>query len=88
MRVDGNPTTLVELSGTGAQVVASAALGLNRRVRLVMGKAPDIIRCSGVVVWVSFELRGKSAPRYRAGVQFKDVDLEAVEAFILRHRQR
>ena len=88
MRVDGNPTTLVELSGTGAQVVASAALGLNRRVRLVMGKAPDIIRCSGVVVWVSFELRGESAPRYRAGVQFKDVDLEAVEAFILRHRQR
>lgn len=88
MRVDGNPTTLVDLSGTGAQLVASTALRLNRRVRFVMGAEPDIVRCSGVVVWVSFEPRGKSAPRYRAGVQFKDADPEAIEAFSLRHRQQ
>ena len=80
LRVDGNPTTLVEVSGTGARLVGSTMLRLQQRVRLVMGMPPEVVRCSGVVVWVSFEPRGKSAPRYRAGVHFIDTDFKAIEA--------
>ena len=87
VRVDGNPTTLVDLSGTGARLVGSTVLRLKQRVRLVMGTAPEVVRCSGLVVWVSFEPQGKSAPRYSAGVQFIDADLKAIEDLFLRHRQ-
>ena len=88
LRVDGNPTTLVEVSGTGARLVGSTMLRLQQRVRLVMGTPPEVVRCSGVVVWVSFEPRGKSAPRYRAGVHFVDPDFKAIDALVLRHLQQ
>ena len=87
VRVDRNPTPLVELSGTGALLVGSAVLRLKQRIRLVMGTAPEVVRCSGLVVWVSYEPQGKSAPRYRAGVQFIDADPKAIEDLVLRHRQ-
>ena len=88
LRVAGNLATVVELSATGVRVVGSTALRLNQRVRLVMGTAPDVVRCSGQVVWVTFEPRGRSTPRYRAGVQFIDTDPEAIEAFALRHKRQ
>ena len=85
--VDGHLTTLVEVSRTGAHLVGSAVLRLKQRVRLVMGTAPEVIRCSGLVVWVAFEPQGKSAPSYRAGVHFIDADPKAITDLVLRHRQ-
>ena len=87
VRVDGNPTTLVDLSGTGARLVGSTVLRLKQRVRLVMGTAPEVVRCSGFVVWVAFEPRGKSTPRYVAGTQFIDANPTAIEHLALRHLQ-
>ncbi len=87
VRVDGNLTTLVEVSRTGAHLVGSAVLRLEQRVRLVMGTAPGVVRCSGFVVWVSFEPQGKRAPSYRAGVHFIDADSKAIEDLVLLHRQ-
>ncbi len=84
-RIDGNPTTLVELSGRGAQLVGSTVLRLEQRVRLVMGTAPEVVRCSAIVVWVSFEPQGKRAPRYRAGTQFIDADPKAIQDLLRRH---
>ena len=40
VRVDGNPTTLIELSRTGAGLVGPTLLRLQRRVRLVMAPLP------------------------------------------------
>ncbi|TDI24202.1 MAG: TIR domain-containing protein [Acidobacteria bacterium] len=84
-RIDGNPTTLVELSGRGAQLVGSTVLRMEQRVRLVMGTAPEVVRCSAIVVWVSFEPQGKRAPRYRAGTQFIDADPKAIQDLLRRH---
>ena len=86
-QVDGNAATLVDLSGTGARLVGSTVLRLQQRVRLVLGSAPEAVRCSGSVVWVSFEPRGKRAPRYTAGAQFVDVNPKAIEDLALRHLQ-
>ena len=85
--VDGEPTTLVDLSQTGARVVGPTALRPHQRVRVVIGAEPDVIRCSALVVWVSFEPRGKGAPLYGAGVRFTGADPETIEAFCTRHRR-
>lgn len=85
VRVDGSPTTLVNLSETGAGLVGPTLLRLQRRVRLVMGTPPDVIRCAATVAWVSFEPRGKGAPRYRAGVHFIDLDPETINTLIARN---
>ena len=87
VRVDGHPTTLVDLSGTGARLAGSTVLRLKQRIRFVMGTAPEVVRCSGLVVWVSFEPQGKRAPRYTAGAQFVDADPRAIENLAIRHQQ-
>ena len=85
VRVAGIQSTLVELSGTGAQVVGATRLRLKQHVRVVMGTQPDVVHCSGVVVWVRYELQGRKGPSYRAGVRFVDADPQAIEDFVLRH---
>ena len=84
--VDGNAATLVDLSTVGAQVIASAALKPNQRVRLALNDNDGNIRLTGSVAWASFEIT-KSGPRYRAGIQFVKPDEPAIEAFCSRHRQ-
>ena len=50
VRVDGHPTTLVDLSGTGARLAGSTVLRMKQQVRFVIGTAPEVVRCSGHVV--------------------------------------
>ena len=88
VRVDGNPTPLVDLSGTGAQLLGSTVLRLQQRVRLMLSFPPEVVRCSGLVAWVSFEPQGKSAPCYRAGVHFIDADPKTIEVLVLRNLPR
>jgi hypothetical protein len=83
--VDGNAATLIDLSGVGAQVISSAALKPNQRIRLALTDDAASIRLSGSVVWASFEI-SKNGPRYRAGVQFVKPDTQAIEAFCDRHK--
>jgi PilZ domain len=82
--VDGNAATLVDLSSVGAQVISSAALKPNQRIRLALTDDAASVRLSGSVVWASFEI-SKNGPRYRAGVQFVKPDVQAIEAFCGRH---
>ena len=49
VRVDGHPTTLVDLSGTGARLAGSTVLRMKQQVRFVIGTAPEVVRCSGHV---------------------------------------
>jgi hypothetical protein len=85
VQVDGSPATLVDLSATGAQVVAQAALKPNQRVRVMLADEAGVLRFDGAVAWASFEIP-QGVTRYRAGISFKDAKPDAVEAFAARHK--
>ena len=84
--VDGNAATLVDLSTVGAQVVSSAVLKPNQRVRMAFSDDHGSIRFNAAVAWASFEIPSQSGPRYRAGIAFVDVDGAVMDAFCIRHR--
>jgi len=44
------------------------------------------IRGSATVVWASFEIPKGQNPRYRAGLDFVEPDVKAVDAYIRRHK--
>lgn len=84
--VDGTTATLIDLSGSGAQVVSPSGLKPNQRVRLVLADDQANVKVAGAVAWASFEIT-KNGPRYRAGIEFVKPDTAAIEAFCNRHRQ-
>ncbi len=84
--IDGNAATIVDLSTIGAQVVSSTVLKPNQRIRMALADDAGTVRFSGAVAWASFEIPPGSGPRYRAGIEFVDVDGPAVDAFCQRHR--
>lgn len=86
--VDGNPTTLVDLSVVGAQVVSSAVLKPNQRIRMALSDARGVIRCNGAIVWASFEMPKGLPTRYRAGIEFKSADAEALSGYAERHKRK
>lgn len=83
--VDGSPAMLIDLSVLGAQVVSTKVLKPNQRVRVTLSDARGIIRCAGAIMWASFEMPKGISPRYRAGVEFKNPDLDLLAGFIERH---
>jgi PilZ domain len=84
--VDGTTATLIDLSGSGAQVVSPSGLKPNQRVRIVLADDQANVKVAGSVAWASFEIT-KNGPRYRAGIEFVKPDVAAIEAFGDRHRQ-
>jgi len=84
--VDGKTATLVDLSIAGAQVISSAVLRPNHRVRVVMADERGSVKCVALVAWASFEIPSKSEPRYRAGLQFIEVNPADVQAYCERHQ--
>lgn len=83
--IDGKPGNLIDLSILGAQVVTTAVLRPNQRVRLVLAGQDQTVRCTATVIWASFEIPKGSGPRYRVGVDFIAPDTAAIEAYIRRH---
>jgi chromosome segregation ATPase len=86
VEIDGRLGALVDLSTTGAQVLAADALeeGREAELRLMSDEIPTV--CRGRVVWLRIEPRSPRQPlRYRAGILFTQVDVGAVEAFIIRY---
>jgi hypothetical protein len=83
--VDGSPAMLVDLSVLGGQVVSTKVLKPNQRVRVTLSDARGIIRCAGAVMWASFEMPKGVSPRYRAGIEFKNPDVDLLAGFIERH---
>lgn len=73
-QVEGKEATVVDLSAGGAQIVSTATLRPNQKVRVSLPLEPDA-RLRATVAWASFELpKGGGPPRYRAGVEFNDTD--------------
>jgi len=79
-------TALVDLSSRGAQVLSPKALRPNHTVRMILPREEGALQCNGRIVWAMFEVsRASGAARYRAGVQFTEVDARAVHAFLVQH---
>jgi PilZ domain len=86
--VDGAPARLFDLSPLGMQVVSGAVLKPNQRVRVTLVDERDTLRLPATVVWAAFELsKDSQGPRYRAGLEFHEVDEAAVVGFGRRHRK-
>jgi hypothetical protein len=82
--VDGAAVDLIDLSATGAQVLAPVVLPPGERVQVLLSRETHAIRCEAGIVWGGFEIVGPGqAPWYRAGMNFRGADREAVERFYL-----
>jgi hypothetical protein len=87
--VDGNPARLVDLSPIGAQVLSSAVLKPNQRVRVSMVDERVTLRMQATVAWARFELpKGRPGPVYRAGLEFIAPDADGIGGYLVRHRKR
>jgi hypothetical protein len=84
--VDGKSAALVDLSTIGAQVVSSNVLKPNQRIRVVLTDDQGSVRFNALVAWAAFEIPPKSGPRYRAGLEFVDASVGAVDAYCVRHK--
>lgn len=85
--IDGNRGSLVDLSTLGAQLLTATILKPNQRVRVSLTDEEGRLRCAATVVWASFEIPKGQSPRYRAGLDFIDPDIAAVEGYIRRNKQ-
>jgi hypothetical protein len=85
--IDTVKATLVDLSTIGAQLVTTLQLKPAQNVKMTLDDKSGSVRFGAVVMWASFEIPPNGVPRYRAGLEFADVDATAVEAFIGRHKQ-
>ena len=87
MRLDGYPTTLVDLSRSGAQVLVAKPLRFNQAVRISIADEEGAFRFGATVVWASFERSADTGQqRYRAGIVFVDPDAQLLEELCVRHR--
>jgi hypothetical protein len=85
-QVDGGSASLLDLSSMGALVVALAPLKPHQRVRITLSDDAGAMRFNAAVVWAALEIP-QGVTRYRAGIEFKDANAIAVEAFIERHKE-
>lgn len=85
LQVDGRPAGLVDLSTLGAQIVSARSLRPNQRVRLQFADGSGVVvHVLAGIAWSAFELPPGGTPRYRAGIEFRDGDPAAIEAFYER----
>jgi len=84
-QVDGVMATVVDLSRYGAQILCPIPLKPQQRVRMIVGDDLGLAKFSASVAWASFEIP-KGVSRYRAGVEFNDAEVSAIDAFCMRHK--
>jgi hypothetical protein len=85
--IDGNPSTLLDLSVEGAQVLTAMTLRPHQHVRVALPGNPRPIRLRASVRWATFEMP-KEGPRFRGGLQFAEADPSVIDTFIETHRTR
>ena len=85
-QLDGKNAIVIDLSTVGAQVVSPAALKPSQKITVALPDDVMNIQFTASVVWTSFEIPPNSGPRYRAGLDFPDADVDAVGAFCQRHK--
>ena len=87
IQIDGIAAKLIDLSITGAQILAPAALKPNRIMKLTIPHRNKVITCKGKIMWSKLETAIKTGGQlwYRGGLQFTASDQAAIEAFINSH---
>lgn len=81
--VNGEPSRLVNLSITGAQVLCPVRLQPNQGIRIVLLDGDRETRLRGSIAWSALEFAGADS-NYRAGVEFTDRDDQRLEVYCLR----
>ena len=84
VQVDGALATIVDLSTYGAQILCPTPLKPQQLVRMVLSDDLAVVKFTASVAWAFFEIP-KGVSRCRAGVEFKDAEGKAVDAFCKRH---
>jgi hypothetical protein len=87
IQIDGITAKLIDLSITGAQILAPASLKPNRIMKLTIPHKNKVITCKGKIMWSKLETAIKTGGQlwYRGGLQFTASDQAAIEAFISSH---
>ena len=86
-QLDGMIVTVVDLSTIGAHILCPTPLKPLQQVQMVLADDLGVVKCSAAVAWAFFEIP-KGVSRYRAGVEFKNAEGKAVNAFCRRHELR
>ena len=79
--VDGKRVALVNLSVVGAQVCSASVLTPKQRVTVVFAYQQQSLQIPSVIASVSAETADGHV-RYRAGIEFLDVNQSAVQRII------
>ncbi|OFW29604.1 MAG: hypothetical protein A3H97_01550 [Acidobacteria bacterium RIFCSPLOWO2_02_FULL_65_29] len=82
--VNGQGGHVVNLSCSGAQLMATVRLRPEETIRLALVDGQGEVRLKGVVAW-SVAVPYNGAVCYRAGVEFVDPDSMTLEAFCVRN---
>ncbi len=82
IQLDGNPAGVVDVSIVGVQVLSPTILRPNQKVRVSIPHDDFVMRFRGSIAWAKFELpKPSDPPRYRAGVDFLDADVDALDHY-------
>lgn len=84
-QVEGALVKVVDLSTIGAQILCPLSLKPQQKVRMVLADDLGMVKFSASVAWAFFEIP-KGVSHYRAGLEFKDAEPKAVDAFCKRHK--
>jgi hypothetical protein len=88
-RVNGAASRLVNLSVSGAQVLASQRLRPTEQVRFTLTDESTELRLKGSIAWANLEIGAAGhGSRYRAGLEFNDTDHDVLDRYCQRNRQR
>lgn len=87
LKVDGQQTTLVDMSVMGAQVISTPQLRPSQRLKITLpDERGSLLSVTACVAWSAFELPMHAPqPYYRAGMEFTDAAVQALEEFCKRH---
>ena len=87
MQLDGYPTTLIDLSRGGAQVLVPKPLRFNQAGRISISDEEGTSRFRATGVWAAFERSADTGRQwYRAGIAFVYADAQLLDELCVRHR--
>jgi hypothetical protein len=81
--VNGEAGQLVDLSLTGAQVIAFVRLRPNQALRLTLPDGTSDVKCQGTVAWAVAAPVGPTV-QYRGGIEFTNPDTARLQAICAR----
>ena len=87
--VNGEATSLVNVSIAGAQMISTVVLRPMQQVRVALPDESDAIRLHAAIAWSVFERSRQTGETcYRVGLEFRNANLEALEAYCAKHAIR